>query len=73
MRGYIVREQFTRNGVLHPKGTIIREPDRVADLENSDHDQHLIRVHLPDEAPDPEPEVVSDQESHGDAEAPAAD
>ena len=47
-------EGLHRARALHPRrqtprqGTIIVESDRVAELEGSDHDHHLIPTHLPE-------------------------
>jgi hypothetical protein len=49
MKAFIVREPFTRSRVFHAKGTIIVERDKVAALEGSAHEAHLIPTHLPDD------------------------
>lgn len=53
MRAFIVREPFVRKNPLtgkaemHNRGDIIVESERIADLEDSDHDHHLVETHLP--------------------------
>jgi hypothetical protein len=76
-KGFVVREPFTRVNPLtgaktfHAKGETITEAERVADLEASEHEHHVVSVMLPDvpapaaapSAPEAEDEQVG--EEHG--------
>lgn len=59
MKALVVRHAFGRGGVDYPVGAIIRDAAKVAEIADSDHQQHVVQVDLPPEPTAPAPAAAT--------------